>query len=132
MVPSVVVAEKLGATSPNRNAIYGVLFEMDKNGSGDSYFLKRQSQAQLWFYAPLEAQAWDELGGPDCHIIPSPAGRDDRVREIGDGERLQPNTARTGERGEENAVAAEEHVGDSLDTGDLEFHVVFEHAYVPG
>ena len=42
------------------------------------------------------------------------------VGEFGDGQRLQPDLARAGERGEKDAVAAEDHVLDSGDALDLE------------
>src|ERR1700689_1780006 len=38
----------------------------------------------------------------------------------GDGQRLQPDSAGTGERGEKDSVAAENHVLDSRNSSDLE------------
>ena len=42
------------------------------------------------------------------------------VSEAGDGQRLQPDAAGTGEGSEEDTVAAEDHVFDSGDALDLE------------
>src|ERR1700757_2773043 len=42
------------------------------------------------------------------------------VSEAGNGQRLQPNASGAGESGEKDSVAAEDHVADAGDAGDLE------------
>src|SRR5713226_8810848 len=50
------------------------------------------------------------------------------VRQMLHGHRLQPYTAGTGQRGEEQAAAAEERVLDARDGGDVELHRLLVHA----
>ena len=54
------------------------------------------------------------------------------MREVGQGQRLQPDSARAGKRGEEDSVAAEEHVADAADPRDLETDAGREHADMAG
>ena len=54
------------------------------------------------------------------------------VGEAGDGQRLQPDAAGAGERGEEDAVAAEDHVLDAGDALNLEGDGGLEGADVAG
>src|SRR5246127_5236846 len=54
------------------------------------------------------------------------------VGEFGDGQGLQPNFAGTGEGGQEDAVASEDHILDSGNGGDLKGHTGLECADVPG
>ena len=58
--------------------------------------------------------------------------RGQRVGQIGERQRLQPDASGAGERGQEDAVAAEEHVTDALNPGDLEVHTALERADVTG
>jgi hypothetical protein len=55
-----------------------------------------------------------------------------RVRQVLHGHRLQPDTPRAGKRGQEDPVAAEEHVLDAGDSRDAELDSLLEHADVPG
>src|SRR3984893_18439864 len=50
------------------------------------------------------------------------------MRQVLHGHRLQPHAAGTRECGEEDAVAAEEHVLDTRDGRDVELHRFLEHA----
>src|SRR6185312_10593916 len=54
------------------------------------------------------------------------------MSETRDGQRLQPDAARAGKGGEENAVSAEDHVANAGDAGDLEGHLRLEGADVAG
>src|ERR1700730_14856991 len=53
------------------------------------------------------------------------------MREVLHRHRLQPHSARTRERGEENAIAAEECVLDSGDGRDVELDRFLIHAHMP-
>src|ERR1700744_2707518 len=52
------------------------------------------------------------------------------VRELRDGQRLQPHSSRPGERGEKDALAAEDHVANAGDARDLKRHGSLEGANV--
>src|SRR5712691_2486741 len=54
------------------------------------------------------------------------------VRQVLHGHRLQPDAARTGQRGQEEAAAAEESVLDARDGGDIELHRLLVHPDVAG
>src|SRR5712692_10732213 len=56
----------------------------------------------------------------------------DSVRQVLHGHRLQPDVARTGQRGQQQAAAAEERVLDAGDGGDVELHRLLVHPDVAG
>src|SRR5580658_97783 len=56
----------------------------------------------------------------------------DRVRQSGDGQGLEPDAAGAGQRGQEDSVAAEDHVLDAGDGGDLKCDAGLECADVAG
>src|ERR1700722_1910030 len=58
--------------------------------------------------------------------------RRQRVRQIGQRHRLQPDPPWAGELHEKNPVAAEQRVLDATDRCDIELNTILEHADVPG
>ena len=56
----------------------------------------------------------------------------DSVGQLGDGKRLQPNSARAGERSEKNAIPAENHIPDAWHGSDLKRNAAFESSDMAG
>jgi hypothetical protein len=55
-----------------------------------------------------------------------------RMRQVGERERLQPDFPRAGQVGEEQAVAAEQHVLEAAHRGDLEIYAFVKHSNMAG